>query len=42
MGEWWGTDRNIDHRRVPNLMTWFSRGLPGRLAATLPPTGPET
>ncbi|MGV8442423.1 DUF1287 domain-containing protein, partial [Pseudomonas aeruginosa] len=20
-----GTDRNIDHRRVPNLMTWFSR-----------------
>ena len=21
-----GTDRNIDHRRVPNLMTWFSRG----------------
>lgn len=26
-----GTDRNIDHRRVPNLMTWFKRqgmGLP--------------
>jgi uncharacterized protein YijF (DUF1287 family) len=24
----WGlkrTDRNIDHRRVPNLMTWFKR-----------------
>lgn len=20
-----GTDRNIDHRRVPNLMTWFGR-----------------
>jgi hypothetical protein len=20
-----GTDANIDHRRVPNLMTWFTR-----------------